>query len=576
MNTKHDNTAHLKQTIEITQEYAMRQAFLLLFNRLLQQQQDLDGGLSVTLEQAISGVQAVGGDIWLLEGDDLSLKSSAFSAKDTNLYQKQHREQFARSVVESKSVQYYDFVTLSLTGIGIPLLHNNRLLGVLSLYAPITKGFDSDTISFLEDFVLLASPVLDSMQGNEKVRQYVAQQQALLAMSRQIADGLGTDEILQHTLQWANRLCPSESGNVGLYRSDTQTLSNIYTFGYPKNQRSIPLQNCKVLQQVVEVRQPILVPAPEDAHFQENCSELPLHVRQILCIPLLYQETVLGVLRLTNKLGGQFSQDDINVLNIVGEVAAIALNNALLHARTVDLINEQERIYKMAVQRERLAIVGRLMRSLAHEINNPLQAVRGALALAQEDINSVEDLNIYFDIMNRETERIVQLLQRMRNIYRESGNADFIDINHLMQNIIALSRKELNWKNVHLETVFSEEPPIVWGQSGQLHIALLNILLALSERIENIENEEDRTLFLTTRVEKQHVLVMMGVRASLDDWIHTLDENRPEDISEVGFGLQFSRELISSHAGRIAFYKTDEFDNLVVMLPLRQPENRSS
>jgi len=562
----------IERAIEEAQTYAMRQAFLLLFSRLLYQQTDSQGVLTVTLEQAIEGLQAVGGDVWQQSGDEqLRLRISSFSTVLLNTWHYQKRIEIAQKVALSCKT----YLTKLDDGdgyrsIGVPMLHHQQLMGILILYADDNQPFNDADRIFLEDFALLAAPAIALFETQKELLGHMERQQALLDMSRQVTDGLGLDDTLAHTLQWANRFCPMEMGWIGFFDQEKEALHSVHSFGFSNfDEQLIFLKDCPQIEKAIAVQQSQLLHIDED----ENCISayfLKWHprIREMIVLPLVYRKSVLGVLGLANKFDGRITQNDVDALSIVGDISAIALNNAMLHARTVTLLNEREQMHKISIQRERLAVIGRLMRSLTHEINNPLQAVRGALALAQEDIESVDDLQVYFEIMERETKRVIRLLERMRNIYRESSDPDIVDLNQLVQNIVTVCQKELNWQHTQLKVKLAPIPPLVWGDTGQLHIALLNLLLGLSGLLAQSEH---KTLRIKTHIGRKNAYVMMTVQESLENWTRFLSEKSPEDITEVGFGLQFSRELIESHSGRITIVN-DRFDSVLVTLPRSKQE----
>ncbi len=558
----------LDQAIESIHNHSMLHAFLLLFSHLVHQQTNLQGVLSVTLEQAINGIQSIGGEIWLAgEDEQLSLRGSSYSAAALQLQQCQQREQIARAIAANRTTQQLALQHGEFLGLGTPLLHADKLLGALILYTQSRQPFDKSAPSFLENLAVLAAPVLESMQLQEKLREHIARQRVLLEMSRQVSDGLSTEEILQRALQWANRLCPMEIGLIGLYQVDSQTLHSIYSFGVPDcEQRFISLNEFKNLQTAVREQKAVLVDVLEHTceHVDARYQQWLARIRQMVVLPVVYHQNVLAVFVLANKFDGEFTANDLDVLSIAAKVAAIALNNATLYEHTLRLMNDSRQIHQLAIQHERLAIVGRLMRSLAHEINNPLQAVRGAASLAEEDIESPEDLRLYFDIIHRETERVIQLLERMRNIYRESDAPDWVNINQVVQNIIKLSRKELNWQQTQLVTSLSPDPPVVWGYNGQLHIALLNLLLSLNNLIAQTTYD---TLYLKTYANSQNVYIVMAVQSPFGDWKRFLGKGESEDISEMGFGLQFSKEIVESHQGSIHIRETPAYNSIVIRLP---------
>ncbi len=101
--------------------------------------------------------------------------------------------------------------------------------------------------------------------------------------------------------------------------------------------------------------------------------------------------------------------------------------------------SEIQRIYA------RQQVMGRLLRSLVHELSNPLQAVSGAVRLAQEDIQHPEDLRADLDIIQAESRRMERLIHAARLLYR-GGGVDSWET--LIEDVLLLAGKELQWHEI--------------------------------------------------------------------------------------------------------------------------------
>jgi nitrogen-specific signal transduction histidine kinase len=141
-----------------------------------------------------------------------------------------------------------------------------------------------------------------------------------------------------------------------------------------------------------------------------------------------------------------------------------------------DLPDEQ--FYQMA----RLSIIGRLTASLLHDINNPLQAIRGSLSLALEDLADVVILQTYMELGIRESDRVIALIARVRRLYINDDRTNAsVDMNILLQELIALTAKDLRTKQIKLELQLAERLPTIWAVFSDLSLALLCPLLTLSD-----------------------------------------------------------------------------------------------
>ncbi|MDB9515329.1 AAA family ATPase [Kamptonema animale CS-326] len=128
--------------------------------------------------------------------------------------------------------------------------------------------------------------------------------------------------------------------------------------------------------------------------------------KSILCIPILHQGKLLGVLYLENNLAtGAFTDDRVQLLNLLCAQAAISLENAGLYERSQQYsqqleqaLNELQQTQLQMIQSEKMSALGNLVAGVAHEINNPVGFISGNLNEAKSTFKDlVEHLNLYRD-----------------------------------------------------------------------------------------------------------------------------------------------------------------------------------
>jgi two-component system, NtrC family, sensor kinase len=135
-------------------------------------------------------------------------------------------------------------------------------------------------------------------------------------------------------------------------------------------------------------------------------------------------------------------------------------------------------------QLARWSIIGRLTGSLFHEINNPMQAIRGAMSLAAEDLNDPELLQTYINLTQEESARILMLIAKARRVYSpEEKQVESIDVGELLQECEALTRKEMQRKNVKLTMNLGEAIPVIQGVFSEFSLAFLCPMVEVSDML---------------------------------------------------------------------------------------------
>jgi nitrogen-specific signal transduction histidine kinase len=119
-----------------------------------------------------------------------------------------------------------------------------------------------------------------------------------------------------------------------------------------------------------------------------------------------------------------------------------------------------------------------------------MQAIRGALALAMEDLENKETLVEYITICLQESDRVVQLINRMRHIYRPTSmDPEPILINDTISEISSVARKEISRQGVSLHLGLAPGLREVIGIVDQLRLVFLSVALSLSDALAQSEGE---------------------------------------------------------------------------------------
>ena len=126
---------------------------------------------------------------------------------------------------------------------------------------------------------------------------------------------------------------------------------------------------------------------------------------------------MVGVLDIHQIQSGRLTQRDLQLMTSVADQLAVALQKANFYTNLQTSLNQEKDMRLQLIQSERLAVVGRLLASVSHELNNPLQAIQNALFLIKEEeklsLQGSQDLEIILS----ETERLSILLERLRTSF---------------------------------------------------------------------------------------------------------------------------------------------------------------
>jgi len=142
---------------------------------------------------------------------------------------------------------------------------------------------------------------------------------------------------------------------------------------------------------------------------------------------------------------------------------------------------ERRRLEQVLFDTEKLAATGRLAASIAHEINNPLEAVQNSLYLLSRSIPEGAAERSFLEIATRETQRMSRILRQMLGFYRPTTAMASTDVNALVAEAETLVAKRLRENGVRIEKELLPTLPLIRASADQLKQVLLNLLLNATE-----------------------------------------------------------------------------------------------
>jgi PAS domain S-box-containing protein len=188
-----------------------------------------------------------------------------------------------------------------------------------------------------------------------------------------------------------------------------------------------------------------------------------------------------GELRLTDVDTGEELEMQVTANEVRDAVGATVATVSVMQdvGRLREL--ERRRLEQALFDSEKLAATGRLAASIAHEINNPLEAIQNALYLLVKRIPEDDPNAKFLAIAMKETERMSRILRQMLGFYRPAADLAPTDLNALIDEAEALVSKRLRDRNVKIEKRLQPDLPKVMASSDQIKQVILNLVLNAAE-----------------------------------------------------------------------------------------------
>ncbi|MFO7170368.1 MAG: ATP-binding protein [Chloroflexota bacterium] len=219
-------------------------------------------------------------------------------------------------------------------------------------------------------------------------------------------------------------------------------------------------------------------------------------------------------------------------------------------------ITERVALQNQLVRVEKLAAIGQLAASIAHEVGNPLQAIQGFLALFLEQCPPDTPNQHFLKLAEEEIERIVQVLARLRDLYRPRADVlRQVQVNEIIENVLLLTSKQLERGRIRVHRELADDLPLINGVADQIKQVLLNLVLNAAEAMPDGGLLHIQTYAHHDNTDSTSVVIAVtdtGVGIPPDQLAHIFDGLHTTKERGMGLGLYTSRVIVERHMGRIS------------------------
>ncbi|MBK7652408.1 MAG: GHKL domain-containing protein [Flammeovirgaceae bacterium] len=204
------------------------------------------------------------------------------------------------------------------------------------------------------------------------------------------------------------------------------------------------------------------------------------------------------------------------------------------------------------LETERLSLTGKMARTIAHEVRNPLTN----LTLAIEHINDElpdesESIKVYTEIIERNAYRIEELISELLNSSKPKElNLQLVDLRELVDETLELAVDRINFNQVYLQKSFAENLPRILLDKAKMKIALINIIINAIEAMTG----DKRELTLSTQQQENTILLRIrdtGKGMSADQLEKLFEPFFTAKPNGLGLGLTSTKNILNSHNANI-------------------------
>ncbi len=238
---------------------------------------------------------------------------------------------------------------------------------------------------------------------------------------------------------------------------------------------------------------------------------------------------------------------------IYDERGQVAFTVTVLRDLTALRKVEQLRVERRMLEIEKFAATGRLAGTIAHEVNNPMEAIKNSIYLLAGAVKP--EAQPVYEILKSETERVARIVRQMLGLYRTGEQVGSVDVNSIAEDTLLLFSRQLQRNGITVTTELGKLP-VGTGSADQLRQVLSNLVVNARDSMPN-----GGTLKVRTRA----VLSPDGVHAWNRITIADTGSGIPPELLSTifepfvstkgekgtGLGLWIVKGIIENHGGKI-------------------------
>jgi len=451
--------------------------------------------------------------------------------------------------------------------------------------ALITSNVTVDVTGQITGYVLIIRDITKRKIAQQQIEKRNIRLDILNSISKTVSSSLNLDEILSSTIDKTLEVLESDSVRIYLLDDKKKILKLVAHKG---------LSDKLIAKSFMQYRKPgdgLLGQTILDGEtrlvdnflraqdtYVDSIIEEGLHSSAY--IPLSTKGELTGVMCVSSHYPIEFAAGYIEFLTAIGSQIGVAVDNANLYENIKRAFEDLKDAQEQIVQSEKLASLGKLAATIAHEINNPLAAVLTYIRLMIKLKNRnkfsperLEDISRYLATMESETARCGEIVKNLLAFSRQSKitikNRSIIDIIDKTLDLIA---HDLEIKGIQLRKNISPDLPKVQCDFQQIQQALLNLIYNASDAML-----DGGTLTITTQ-RKAGSERFLDVKVS-DTGCGITEEDKEKIFDPffttkaegkgVGLGLSVVYGIITRHNGTIGVEsKPGKGSTFTVSLPV--------
>lgn len=323
-------------------------------------------------------------------------------------------------------------------------------------------------------------------QANKRLKQKIFDLYTIFELSRKLNSVLDLEVLLSEILSTLVDQLDIKSIAVLLRRDPKQEVLSFLKLKGIQLKSSIKMNKWEISlngvlsRMVLSEREPLFLKEIQP-YIKDDIPEMKI-LKALdckLCVPLISRNELIGILILgPPKTNQRFTDSDVEFISVLADQLTVAVENAILYENQKNINAELKRTQKQLIQSEKLAALGQLSASVAHEINNPLGIIKNYLLILSESIDEGDPNRRNLKMIKGEVDRIARIVKSLLDFSRpEKNKMTLLDLSSTLKQTVSLIDKEFLNRKIKIKKELSENLSPVIGSEDQLKQVFLNLLV---------------------------------------------------------------------------------------------------
>jgi PAS domain S-box-containing protein len=230
--------------------------------------------------------------------------------------------------------------------------------------------------------------------------------------------------------------------------------------------------------------------------------------------------------------------------------------NVIGAAKIVRNITETSKIERALQTTEKLAAAGRMAATVAHEINNPLEAVTNLVYLAKRDLSNNDRVAGYLELASRELDRVAHITRQTLGFYRDTSSPVRFNVAETLEDLLLLYEKRFESRRIELVKQYDKALEIT-ALAGEIRQAFSNLITNAIDAMP----DGGKLMLKISKAREWRGSGLSGIRVTILDTGSGIEPKHRRNIFQpffttktdvgTGLGLWITRGIVEKHRGTI-------------------------